>query len=72
MRRYQVKEPITLHAGVIGLTKEQAGPRLRYLHKRDKGGGFDITGQVQFCAGEIIRLEPDQIQPVAHAVELLP
>ena len=68
MRRYQVTAPITLYAGVIGLSSTQAVPRMRSLQERSQGDGFDITGTVQFCAGEVILLDPAQIQAVVHSL----
>lgn len=68
MRHYTVTAPITLHAGVIGLSEAQAAPRMRSLEKRSQGGCFDIIGPVQFCAGEIILLDHDHVQPVVHSL----
>ena len=66
MKQYRVAKPITLHSGVIGLTDKQAAGRGHSLALRPDGL-YTITGSpVQFCAGEIILLDPEQIMPVAH------
>ena len=57
MKKYRTQAPITLHAGVIGLDKDQAAARPRTLGRRMRGGIYPITGQVQFKAGEEIRLD---------------
>lgn len=57
MKNYRVEAPITLHAGVIGLDKDQAAVRSRALGLRKRGGIYPITGRIQFKAGEQIRLD---------------
>ncbi len=58
MHRYRVQAPITLHAGVIGLNKDTAAVRARFLEPRQQRGTYFIVGRIQFKAGERIRLDP--------------
>ena len=58
MHRYTTIAPITLHTGIVELTPEQAAPRLYQLN--DLGEGlYEITGPVQFKAGETIGYDGD-------------
>jgi len=60
LKTYETTGVVTINAGYIGLTEEQAAPRAKNLEKRKKL--FEIISPVQFKAGEIIRLEkPDKI-----------
>lgn len=56
MRKYVALETIELESGVIGLSELQADLRRNLLGKIGKGK-FEITGPVQFKAGEIIGFE---------------
>lgn len=51
MQRFKTLKTVELHAGILELTKEQAAARKHSL--QDLGEGlYEITGPVQFKAGE--------------------
>jgi hypothetical protein len=56
MRKYKVLEPISLFAGEIKITAEQAAPRMRNL-KKLRFGSYQIQNKIMFKAGEEIELK---------------
>lgn len=56
MKEYKTIGVVDVNCGYIGLTKEQAAVRIDRL-KKVKGDIYEVTGPLQFKAGEVIRLE---------------
>lgn len=57
MRQYKVLQTVGFASGVIGLSADQARPRLRALEKTKTNGIYKLIGSVEFKAGEVIGLE---------------
>lgn len=68
MLKYKTTQRIALSAGKVGLTNSQANPRSHRLtcletpaDPNEPGGIFEITGEIVFKAGEILRIDdPDK------------
>ena len=58
MARFKVLQPVEFHAGVIGLSKEQAEVRKHAL-AASAPGLYEIRNTVGFKAGELIDLRFD-------------
>lgn len=61
MAKYRVNMPVTLFAGIIVLTAQQAAPRMHCLKKLAKNK-FEIIEPIMFKVGEIIDIpgKPDK------------
>ncbi len=67
MKKFRTEATIELHSGVIGLSDRQAA--LRGLQLKEAGRGtYEITGPVQFKAGEVIGLK-EVPKPYAGVLE---
>lgn len=56
MKTYRTLEVVTINAGKIGLTDEQAAKRIHLLKKKSKGV-YEPLGPIMFKAGEEIKLD---------------
>lgn len=60
MKKYVTEKSVKLASGEVGLTDAQAEPRAGRL-KKIKKGVYEITGPIEFKAGEVLYLEkPDK------------
>jgi|GEM_PF-1842400 len=61
MAKYRVNMPVTLFAGIIVLTAQQAAPRMHCLKKLAKNK-FEIIEPIMFKVGEVIDIpgKPDK------------
>ena len=77
MKTYKTSGVVSLSIGKIGLSEAQAEPRKLFL-KKVRGDVYDITGPIQFKAGEVIKLDAipkpyghflEQVKPAKKATE---
>jgi hypothetical protein len=62
MREYQTTGIIRVNSGYIGLDKRQADARRSRVEPTKTAGVYEILGQIEFKAGEKIRMEkPDKV-----------
>lgn len=62
MREYQTTGIIRVNSGYIGLDKRQADARRSRVKPTKTDGVYEILGQIEFKAGEKIRMEkPDKV-----------
>lgn len=72
MKKFQTEATIELHSGLIGLSDRQAAKRSRQIKRAgERAGVYEITGPVQFKAGEVISLE-DAPKPYAPVLREIP
>lgn len=60
MKDYEVIQTLSLATGFVGLTTQQAGPRIHNLKATKTSGIYQILAPIQFKIGEVIRLEPKE------------
>lgn len=69
MKTYKVTRILDLFTGPIGLTGEQAAPRIRAgCLEGGENGVYAIVKPVQFIAGEVVRL-PEVPRVLMQSVE---
>lgn len=62
MREYQTTGIIRVNSGYIGLDKRQADARRSRVKPTKTDGVYEVLGQIEFKAGEKIRMErPDKV-----------
>ena len=70
MKKYTITgSPVRLVNGVLGLTEDQAKPRLHNLNALKKKGIFEIVQPVVFKAGEAIGFDGDIPKSLAQLME---
>ncbi len=70
MKKYTITgSPVRLVNGVLGLTEDQAKPRLHNLNALKKKGTFEIVQPVVFKAGEVIGFDGDIPKSLAKLME---
>jgi hypothetical protein len=71
MKFFKTEDAISFHYGaILGLNEKQAKPRIQIKTLKPVGEGkFEVTGDVQFKAGEVIGLEEKDI-PKAYIPKL--
>jgi len=68
MKRFKTLAPVTLHAGIVQLSEDQAKGRDHKLEEV-KPGLYKITGPNQFKAGQEIGYDGEIPKALAHLVE---